>query len=159
MKFLNQDDIFKILKKSLKKHYGYFSSEPVIEIDVDVMASSYDFVIRKLNFSGKIVSFKYKEELLKRRLTLNEIKGMLELEFGGKVDVAAYINELDQIEENMNSYNNNTVLIATVIKEEPELNKESIMSLIDMAIDMNDKEWFIELTNKYNNHYLIKTDL
>ncbi|ODA09132.1 IDEAL domain-containing protein [Paenibacillus polymyxa] len=150
MKFLNQADIFEILKKSLKKHYGYFTSDPVIEIDVDVMASSYDFVIRKLNFSGKIVSFKYKEEFLKRRLTLNEIKGMLELEFGGKVDVAAYINELDQIEENMNSYNKNTVLIATVIKEVPELDKDDIMDLINIALDMNDREWFMELTVKYN---------
>lgn len=149
MKFLNQDDIFQILRKSLKKHYGNFTSEPRIEIDVDVMASSYNFVVRKLNFSGRILSFKYKEEILKRRLTLNEIKGMLELELGGKVDVAAYINEIEQIEENVNSYNNNIVLVATVIKEEPELDKESIMSLIDMAIDMNDREWFIELSNTY----------
>ncbi|MGV6935821.1 IDEAL domain-containing protein [Paenibacillus sp. CMM36] len=149
MKFLNQDDIFKILKKSLKKHYGNFTSEPKIEIDVDVMASSYNFIVRKLNFSGRILSFKYKEEILKRRLTLNEIKGMLELELGGKVDVAAYINEIEQIEENVNGYNNNIVLVATVIQEEPELDKESIMSLIDMAIDMNDREWFIELSNTY----------
>ncbi|MDY8021085.1 IDEAL domain-containing protein [Paenibacillus polymyxa] len=149
MKFLNQDDIFQILKKSLKKHYGNFTSEPKIEIDVDVMASSYNFVVRKLNFSGRILSFKYKEEILKRRLTLNEIKGMLELELGGKVDVAAYVNEIEQIEENVNSYNNNIVLVATVIQEEPELDKESIMSLIDMAIDMNDREWFIELSNIY----------
>ncbi|KZE68564.1 hypothetical protein AV545_02105 [Paenibacillus jamilae] len=149
MKFLNQDDIFQILRKSLKKHYGNFTSEPRIEIDVDVMASSYNFVVRKLNFSGRILSFKYKEEILKRRLTLNEIKGMLELELGEKVDVAAYINEIEQIEENVNSYNNNIVLVATVIKEEPELDKESIMSLIDMAIDMNDREWFIELSNTY----------
>ncbi|MEJ3719303.1 IDEAL domain-containing protein [Paenibacillus polymyxa] len=150
MKFLNQNDIFQILRKSLKKHYGNFTSEPKIEIDVDVMASSYNFVVRKLDFSGRIVSFKYKEEIFKRRLTLNEIRGMLELELGGKVDVAAYINEIDQIEENMNSYNMNTVLVATVIKEEPELDKGCIMTLIDIAIDMNDKEWFIELTNKYN---------
>ncbi|MEK4427645.1 IDEAL domain-containing protein [Paenibacillus sp. FSL M7-0802] len=149
MKFLNQDDIFEILKKSLKKHYGYFTSEPKIEIDVDVMASNYDFIIRRLDFSGKIVSFKYKEELLKRRLTLKEIKGMLELEFGGKVDVAAYINEIDQVEERVSSYNANTVLVATVIKEEPELDRECVMTLIDMAIDMNDKEWFVELANKY----------
>ncbi|QNR65352.1 IDEAL domain-containing protein [Paenibacillus peoriae] len=149
MKFLNQADIFEILKKSLKKHYGNFTSEPKIEIDVDVMASSYNFIVRKLDFSGRIVSFKYKEEIFKRRLTLNEIRGMLELELGGKVDVAAYINEINQIEENMNSYNMNTVLVATVIKEEPELDKESIMSLIDMAIDMNDKEWFIELSKTY----------
>ncbi|MDR6779554.1 hypothetical protein J2W98_003834 [Paenibacillus peoriae] len=150
MKFLNQDDIFEILKKSLKKHYFIFKSEPVIEIDVDVMASNYNFIIRKLNFSGKIVSFKFKGEIFKRKLTLTEIKGMLESELGGKVDVAAYINEIDQIEENMNSYNMNTVLVATVIKEEPELNKECIMTLIDMATDMNDKEWFVELTNRYN---------
>ncbi|MGR6760246.1 IDEAL domain-containing protein [Paenibacillus sp. T2-29] len=149
MKFLNQDDIFQILKKSLKKHYGYFTSEPIIEIDVDVMASNYDFIIRRLDLSGRILSFKYKEEILKRRLTLNEIKGMLELELGGKVDVAAYINEIEQIEENVNSYNNNIVLVATVIQEVPELDKESIMCLIDMAIAMNDKEWFIELSNTY----------
>lgn len=149
MKFLNQNDIFQILKKSLKKHYGNFTSEPKIEIDVDVMASNYDLIIRKLNFSGKIVSFKFKEEIFKRRLTLKEIKGMLELELGGKVDVAAYINEIDQIEENMNSYNANTVLVATSIKEELKLDKECIMSLIDMAIDMNDREWFIELSNTY----------
>lgn len=113
------------------------------------MASNYDFIIRRLDFSGKIVSFKYKEELLKRRLTLKEIKGMLELEFGGKVDVAAYINEIDQVEERVSSYNANTVLVATVIKEEPELDRECVMTLIDMAIDMNDKEWFVELANKY----------
>ncbi|WP_311078061.1 IDEAL domain-containing protein [Paenibacillus polymyxa] len=149
MKFLNQNDIFQILRKSLKKHYGNFTSEPKIETDVDVMASSYNFVVRKLNFSGRILSFKYKEEILKRRLTLNEIKGMLELELGGKVDVAAYINEIEQIEENVNSYNNNIVLVATVTNEEPELDKECIMTLIDMAIDMNDREWFIELSNTY----------
>ncbi|MET3209622.1 UNVERIFIED_CONTAM: uncharacterized protein YpiB (UPF0302 family) [Paenibacillus sp. PvR008] len=149
MKFLNQDDIFQILKKSLKKHYAIYKSEPEIQIDVDVMASSYDFIIRKLNFNGKIVSFKYIEEIFKRRLTLKEIKGMLELELGGKVEVTAYINEIDQIEENISSYNKNTVLIATVINEEPDLDKECIMTLIDMAIDMNDKEWFIELSNTY----------
>lgn len=149
MKFLNQNDIFQILKKSLKKHYGNFTSEPKIEIDVDVMTSKYDFYSRKISFSGKIVSFKYSEEIYKRRLTLKEIEGMIELELGGEVNVAAYINEIEEV-LTRDSYNNHTVLVATVTNEKLSLDKDCIMTLIDIAIDMNDKEWFIELTNKYN---------
>ncbi|KAF6565277.1 IDEAL domain-containing protein [Paenibacillus sp. EKM202P] len=148
MKFLNQDDIFQILRKSLKKHYGNFTSEPKIEIDVDVLASKYDFYSRKISFSGKIVSFKYSEEIYKRRLTLKEIEGMIELELGGEVNVAAYINEIEEV-LTRDSYNKHTVLVATVTNEELSLDKDCIMTLIDMAIDMNDKEWFIELSNTY----------
>ncbi|KAF6620609.1 IDEAL domain-containing protein [Paenibacillus sp. EKM102P] len=148
MKFLNQDDIFQILRKSLKKHYGNFRSEPKIEIDVDVMASKYDFYSRKINFSGKIVSFKYNEEIYKRRLTLKEIEGMIKLELGGEVNVAAYINEIEEV-LTRDSYNKHTVLVATVTNEELSLDKDCTMTLIDMAIDMNDKEWFIELSNRY----------
>ncbi|KAF6630680.1 IDEAL domain-containing protein [Paenibacillus sp. EKM208P] len=80
---------------------------------------------------------------------MKEIEGMIELELGGEVNVAAYINEIEEV-LTRDSYNNHTVLVATVTNEKLSLDKDCIMTLIDIAIDMNDKEWFIELTNKYN---------
>lgn len=42
------------------------------------------------------------------------------------------------------------------IQKEPKLNEHQLRSLIDLALDLGQEEWFMELTDRLNTRILVR---
>lgn len=152
MRLINEE-IISIIKEYILNTYGqYVKFENAIQVDeVDLLKineRSWDININNKNI--QIIEFYISNK--RYQFTIKDIESILCERYGGAnvmLSIAVFLTDyLTDIKTDCNL----RILAEIEEKNSIKLEKEDLIEMINMAIAMNDKEWFNELSERYKEY-------
>ncbi|WP_172197955.1 MULTISPECIES: IDEAL domain-containing protein [Saccharibacillus] len=146
MIMLNTKGIMEVLHKQIAK---FFEAEPVLlELTQDVQNGSSEEAGQTLHFSNphywvKVMDCSFESYV--RPVILCEVIYFLKKEY---MDAEVEVNV--DIDLSANAEERITISASISFNDQVELERGELNNLIDLALQLKDKEWFEELSNRYN---------
>lgn len=146
MIMLNTKGITEVLHKQIAK---FFEAEPVLlELTQDIHTNQGEQAGQTLHFSNphywvKVMDCSFESYV--RPVILCEVIYFLKKEFmDAEVEVNVDIDLSADAEERIQ------ISACISFNDQVELERSELNNLIDLALQLKDKEWFEELSNRYN---------